>query len=267
MDARCARLGATAALLTALLTAGSAQAGSPSTGCCLREFAPTELSPRVFCTETTAVQCFQFAGVGVVAESFEAGKVCASDGQSCVMPPAPGIDLDIGLGRPPADPDLPGSILLYPSFDAGQPATIRARVINQTAATLTHVTVRIFVGNDEVLNDENVPFNAVPGGGFLLDEDTVLPDQSEVAGVLVCYATGPMGPSDCPPYPTDVTGYAQGGPTPHQAPMLQVFVAQAFGVFLQNGAVRPAPLLDLLGLALLAALLLALGLRRGPAMR
>jgi hypothetical protein len=244
-----------------LLAAPAVEAAVP-TGCCLREFTPSELTPTVFCTETSAVECFQFAGVGVVSESFEAGKVCAADGQSCVSPAPPGIDLDIGLGRPPAAPDLPGSILVYPSFDSGKPATIRARVINTSGSTLTHTTVRIFQGNDELLNDENVPFTASPGAGYLLDEDTILPERSEVVGVLVCYATDEMGPTDCPEYPTGVTGYGERSIVPRGPAPVQVFTAVAFGVLLQSGAIRPVPIADTLGLALLSAVLLGLGVAR-----
>jgi hypothetical protein len=239
-----------------LSTSNDAMAGAPATGCCLREFSTqSDLVPSVLCTNTTLTECFQFAGVGVVTEGFEPGKVCATDGRSCVAPGPNRITLDLGLGRPPEDPNLPGSILIYPSFDKGQPATIRARVINNTSSNLTHVTVRIFQGDEELLNDENVLFNSVPGGGFVLDEETTLPAQSEIVGVLVCYATGEMGYSDCPEYPTGITGGgAQAAP--------QVFTALAFGVLLQAGEVHGAPLTDAVGLVALFVILLGFGVRR-----
>ena len=252
-----------ARLLVVLMMPAAANAGAPVTGCCLREFSPSGFLPTTTCVDDiTFTKCFEFAGVGVIDESFEAGKVCASDGRSCVAAQEIGINLDLGLGRPPADPELPQSILLYPSFDAGQPATIALRAINTTSSTLTHVTVRIFQGNDEVLNDENVLFMAGPGGGFLLQEETTLPDETKIVGALVCWATGEMAYGDCPEYPTDVTGSTAQLRQPQGPVEPQVFTALAFGVLLQSGEIRGAPVADAGGLAVLSAILLALGAYR-----
>lgn len=248
-------------LVALALVPAPAIAGTVATGCCLREFLSDDPLSRFICTNTTAVDCFTFAGVGVIREGFEAGKICASDGRSCVDPPVTGIEVRLGLDRPPADPDLPGPILVYPSFASGEPVDVRLRVVNHTAVDLTHVTVRIFVGEEELLDDENVAFTSAPGAGFLLGEPTTLPPDRWLVGALVCYADGPMSDGACPEYPTGVNGdELRGGGG--QNGQVQVFSAQVFGAFLPAGEVSPAPALDVAAAALLCALLLLVESRR-----